>query len=53
MAPWTLDIFDKILKENYEDSIHELIDDHFELLDEHDEPEHFEILFKHEEPEHF
>ena len=27
----TLDIFDEILKENYEDSINESIDEHFEL----------------------
>ena len=49
----TLDIFDKILKENCEDCIHESIDEHFELLVEHDEPEHFEILVKHDDPEHF
>ena len=34
----TLDIFDEILKVNYEDSIHESIDEHFDLLAEHDEP---------------
>ena len=34
----TLDIFDEILEENYEDSIHESIDEHFDRLVEHDEP---------------
>ena len=34
----TLDIFDKILKGNYDDCIHESIDEHFDRLVEHDEP---------------
>ena len=34
----TLDIFDDILRENYEDGINESIDEHFDLLVKHDEP---------------